>query len=530
MRWLILALAILVAPVSNAALPGACDARTDPPWAQHVRQAQTALELGDRDGSLTAIDALDAARPSSPLPPYLRARLAESGGAWAEACIFYQEVFASPERESTPEWIQLAAGRWVRAQHKIGESRLRAVMAEPDSQRQHAGRCLILPLEPLILGEQDASQEAQLRVLGVAAAAWINAALTQMPGMSAVDIHTASLLTRVLASRGARVTAGSFLKPLMEECSAPPVTTTLGVSYRLAKLAPSAPPPWTPEATRPAHYLVASPSGEWTDEAARALAHFQAEHDLAPTGNLDPQTRLALEGAYRRDNQRLLATSPGGGWTDPAQVAARLLGAEALLTGTLEAAGSNVIRWNVVWVSPEDGSSLSASIDGVLPAAHFQEAWVRMVRMILKALPACAAQGDCSDLVVAETPDHEGLLAYGNAVLLTGDEEHPEDAAFYFRQAARRGAGDRARWYAMAWSATPKALDALERRLVQETILGRPRFEVRFLRSQSLSLAGGLLRHPLPEPVSGPLLLRDPGLTYFPRTSWLKVIGRAEGP
>jgi hypothetical protein len=489
-----------------------------------VFEAQKALELGDREGVLAAVRGLEELRPRDPLPPYLRARVAEHDGFWNMAALHYRKIFVSPDIDPSPEWSRLAAGRWVRVRRYLGEARVRAMMAAPDSQARQPGLCLVLPFEPMLLGEGAAAPDLNLEALGVAAASWVVGALAQAPGVEPVELSTAFLLREFAGSRGAH--RGRLVALAPEEETAPPITTTWGVAYRLEHLVPNGPAPWAPQEDPPAYYLEDAPPGAWSPEAARALAHFQSEHDLAPSGNLDPQTRRRLEQAYRQHRGVLTAT-PAPAWSDPIQAMGHLVGADGVLTGTLESRQPGSVHWNVAWISSRDGRLLSRPLDGILPAAHFGDAWARMIRRIVAAAPGYAPPGDGAEIAVPEIPNLEGLQDYGNALLLVEDLRGAE-AALLFKRAAARGAGERALWYAMAWSHGPEELGQLEEELMSEAIYGRPRFNAVLLERESLPLAGGAVRHIPPGASSVATLPQSVPLTHAPRTSWIHVSGRVE--
>lgn len=504
------------------------DSATSTTWAAQTREAVTALELGDRRRVRRAIRAMEEERPHHPLPGYFRARLAETDAAWGEALRHYQEILGSPATAHSSEWRRLVTGRWVRARRCYDEGRVRAAMARPGSQSVRPGRCLVLPLEPMLLEDSGGAQAEELEALGLAVASWVIAGLARVSGAEPVGLHAVFLLKRAMAARGGPIEGGAGIEPAAEDEPAPPITTILGAAHRLASLAPAGAPPGRPEGERPARYLEGALSGEWTESAARSLAHFQAEHGLPATGILDPETRRTLERAYRKARRTISVPPPEEGWHDPSLAMGQLLGAKAVLTGTLESQGPETVRWNVAWVSPEDGSLLADPIEGVLPTAHFREAWDRMLRLMVEGSPPCSRSAECARITMPEPPERGGALDCGLALQLV-EEQSWEEAAFLFERAVRNGAGERASWYAAAWSTTPEELDVLERSRVREAIFGTPRLEAGLLQRESLLLTYHIFRGFPEEAAAGPGIGWDSGLTYFPEMGWISVIGELEG-
>ncbi len=506
-----------------AASPGTAEQAE---WSRLLGDALAARELGDRERAYELLLEMEAARPDDPLAPYLLARHAEEEGAIRQALYRYQRPLGSPPAERPADWMQLTAGRWVRARQKLSELRVREALAAADSQELHAGLCVVLPLEPMILGEDSAL--ADLEALGMAAASWITAALTQMADAQTVDLHTVQLLSRVLSARELpRTTLAPLRKPEFGEAVAP-TTTTLGAAQRLAALQPSGAPPWDAEGAVPGRYLTVQPIGEWTPELARAVAHFQADHGLVPSGALDPEVRRALELAFRQSLQPVVAAPPQTVGADPVRAIGNLLGAEALLTGTLEREAGGVIRWDVAWLSPGDGSLISKPLTGILPETRFREAWTRMLRRILEAAPPCIRAGGCADLVLPPIPEWIGARDYGRALLLLEDDR-PYEASRQFKLAAVEGAGDRAAWYAMAWGASEETLARLEQAAIEYAFHGPLELDEMLLDGAGWTLASGLLRK-LPDEVAVRGSHRaDSGLQYFPRTAWIHVYGQVEG-
>jgi hypothetical protein len=118
-------------------------------------------------------------------------------------------------------------------------------------------------------------------------------------------------------------------------------------------------------------------------------------------------------------------------------------------------------------------------------------------------------------------------VLYGRA-LLSLEAGSSEDAARLFGAAAKRGAGEGARWYARAWSSSLDALDRLEQKMIDREIFGPLLVQERFLRAQRMLLAGGLLRRPPECSTASVGLRRDPSLSALPEQGWIRIIGRME--
>jgi hypothetical protein len=500
-----------------------------PRWQELAQEGLTALELGARDRALSAAIELQQLRPESPLPWYIRARIKENEMDWATALLNYEHILTAPDMDRTNDWIRLVAGRWVRARRLYDEMHVRATLAKSDTTEIHTGRCLVLPIEPLNLGEDNSDLSLELEVLGVAAAAWVNLGLQQVSGADPVNMHSAFFLRDALSrsnSQNGLATITGTKRPV----DAPPITTVLGIAIRLATLKPAGPPPWDGEGVLPDRYLTAIPNGEWTDRKARALAHFQSEHELPPTGLIDPSTRQALEIAFRTAETETVEKVTRRDWTDASIRMGRLLGAEAVLTGTFEKESSGTVRWNVAWISPRNGSLLSEPIGGVLPDGIFADAWDRMIQLIIQASPPCQRSTQCGRLVLPDPPGPEGARDYGYALLLIENEQFDEGVA-YFTDAADKGLGERAAWYAMAWSSSQPQLELLERQFYRQAVTGPLPINPTLLRSHSLALSSNLISRAddgMPS-AAAETFTSASGVVYLPETAWIHISGTVEG-
>jgi len=483
-------------------------------WEQAVRRAQTALDLGDLALAGEAIAQLERERPGDLLITYLRARVAESRGDWGGALAFYGEILTVP---GSP-WSELTAGRWVRAHRARAELRVHRALAAIDSVKPAPGRCLVLPLEPMILSGGEGFPEDDLDALGMAIASAVITGLAGIPSAEPIDLPTTLLLRRALVERRP---VEEVHDPL-EGPAAPPVTTLLGVLHRLASLAPAGPPPWAPDVPPANRYLASPPGTEWTETTARALAHFQSEQGLPASGQIDPETRQALERAFRASRRKPAAPPVVRPGLDISQAMGTMLGARAVLSGTLEPEAEGAVRWNTAWVSPQTGLLLSPTLEGVLLETHFGEAWARMIERILHHAPPCA--GRCEGELAGEgLPNLEAALDFGAALILV-EEGETAQAAHLFTQAAHQGADGRVTWYGRAWGMSFEEMEAREEALISESIYGPRRISAGLLRRGSWGLTGGLWRRETGAAALG----RDPAMTFLPDWGWVYVTGSVE--
>ncbi|MCK4414886.1 MAG: serine/threonine protein kinase [Candidatus Eisenbacteria sp.] len=149
----------------------------------------------------------------------------------------------------------------------------------------------------------------------------------------------------------------------------PPVTSLPEAARRLAILKPQGPPPWAPDAPPPEHYLTEAQGAGRPEEIARALAHFQSEVGLAPTGTLNPETRLALERSYREPEAQPAgsrSTPPASRESSPVNQSPSL-GRFAHLDRLQEKGGGSHV--------------VCLSIDGNFPATYIWPATESLVRI-----------------------------------------------------------------------------------------------------------------------------------------------------
>lgn len=509
-------------------LPGVADSQA-PRWQALAQESLTALELGDRSRALAIIAQLEQLRPESPLPCYIRARMKENEMDWATALLNYERILTAPDIDRSNDWIRLVAGRWVRARRYYDEMHVRAILADPDTTTVRFGRTLALPIEPLNLGEDNPGLDLELEVLGVAAAAWVNLGLQQVGGADPISMHSAFFLRDALKRQqtsGGLATITGLQKP----ADIPPITTVLGIATRLAAISPSEPPPWDSGGMTPSAYLTVVPTGEWNDRKARALAHFQAEHELPPTGIVDPATRQALELAFRRPVSESTTVESRRDWTDASVRMGRLLGAEGVLTGTFEKEASGTIRWNVAWISPIDGALLSEPIGGVLPDGIFADAWDRMIKLIIQASPPCQRSSQCGRVILPDPPGPEGARDYGYALLLIEDQQIEEGVA-YFTKASDKGLSERAAWYSMAWGSSADELQQLESLFYRQAVTGPLPISPNLLKGHSLALTGNLISRSdggHSAGVTATLAGTASGVIYLPETAWIQISGHLE--
>jgi hypothetical protein len=479
-------------------------------WQAWVREATTALEAGDDETARLAIARLQRLRPEDPLAAYLDGCRLERIGRAGDAADVYRAEIVGRGASFAPEWAELFSARWVRAARRGEEDWVRAALEREVVAEPVPGRCLVLPFDPLQIEEAGMTQREELIALGHAIAYWIVSARAAAGDGSVVGLHAALLLREGELPVESGGGAG--------EAALAPVTTLQGAALRLRELEPAGPPSWAPDAAPPAHYL-APDAAEGSSAAASALAHFQSEHGLAPSGVLDAATRQSLERAYRTQKAKRATRARAPSGPDPVLTAAGLAGAEAVLTGTIEVTGAGDVRWNAAWVAARDGSLLSAPLAGQLPRLRFADGWNRLVRSICVAAPGA----DSTIVNPLGTPTRAGAVFFGRA-LQHLEAGRPRSAGEMFHSAARAGAGPVAAWLADAWSPSEEILQRWEDRRIEEAIHG-PRVvdpvwiddETRFLaRRLGGSHAGAVS------------LDRDPGLAFLPERGWLQIIGHLE--
>jgi len=494
-----------------ASVPGAG------PLSPILRRAIDALELGDREVARAALTALLDGDPTDTAGLYLLARLDAQGGRWEEAMARYHLLLTSDEPRPGRDWSRLIAARWVRARAERDAARVRSALLRETPPPPVAGRWLVPPLEPLLVAEETPQARADAAALGAAAAEWLIRALNP-PG----DPLLPSLQEALLLRRGQVAFSGAA--PESPDSGVPPVSTVEGIAHRLAFLEPAGPPPWAPAAERPARYLSAQHGAGAAREIADAVAHFQGEQGLAPTGVVDAETRRLLERAFREARARRTLRArllPGD---DPQLVAARLTGAELTLAGTIEPLAEGGWRWEAAWIAAADGTVRGQPVSGTLSRRLFGESWARMIAAVAGALPAGPPPGRPL-LPEEEIPACEGAIHYGRALLALHAGE-TEAAAGLFALADRAGAGTAAGWFAQAWGLEGDAQAGLEARLLEEALRGP-----RGVGGDRLRLAGGLLAGDLLSGIGSaraPAIEQRAGLSALPDRGWLRVSGRLE--
>jgi hypothetical protein len=480
-------------------------------WRAWAREATTALEAGDDETARQAIARLQRLRPEDPLAAYLDGRRLERIGRAGDAADVYRAEIVGRGASFAPEWAGLFAARWVRAARRGEEGWVRSALEREAAAEPVPGRLLVLPFDPLQVEETGMTQREELIALGHAIACWVVSAIAAEEGGSTVGLHAALLLRegQVPVEPG-RDDAG--------EAALAPVTTLQGAALRLRELEPAGPPPAAPDATRPERYL-APDAAEGTSAVASALAHFQSEHGLPPSGVLDAVTRQSLERAYRTQKAKRAARARAPAGPDPVLAAASLAGAEAVLTGTIEVTGTGDVRWNAAWIAARDGALLSAPLAGQLPGSRFADAWNRLVRSICVAAP----RADSTVVNPLGTPTRAGAILFGRALLqLEAGRARP--ASEMFRRAARAGAGPVAAWLAEAWSPSAEILQRWENRRIEEAIHGPRIVDPAWIDDET-----GFLARRLGVSHDGTGALdRDPGLAFLPERGWLQIIGHLE--
>ena len=495
--------------VTPRAARAARDSETD--WSAWVQEATTALQVGDDETARLAITRLQRLRPEDPLPAYLEGRQLERMGRRGEAADRYRAVILECGSSLAPEWVELLSGRWVRAARRGDEDWVRSALEQETPPASVPGRHLVLPFEPLQVEEATAAQREELVALGHAAAYWVISAWSADSPGEAIGLHAALLL------RQGQVPPEPGRDPQSETTLAP-VTTLMGAALRLQELEPAGPPPWAPDAARPERYLEPESVGERVTAVASALAHFQSEHGLAPSGVLDAATRQSLERAYRTQKAKRAARARPPATADPALAAARLAGAETALTGTIEAISGGDVRWSAAWISARDGSLLSVPLSGLLPQAHFAEAWDHLVRSIRAAAP-----GADTAAPRLPSPTREGAVSFGRALQLV-EPGRARSASEMFRRAARAGAGSIARWLADAWSPSEDLLLRWEEELLEREIHGPQRLDPAWVTEETRFLGRRLV-----DPGRAAASLERPaGLAFLPEQGWLQIIGHVE--
>jgi len=507
---------LLIAPP----LVAAADQRApgDRSWEARIEETVAAIEMGDEDRARVLLDELADEQPDHHLPPYWRARLLERQGLWEEALGYYGDLLIDRRAELSVPWIHLLSGRWIRASRHRDEARVRSALSGTPMGKV-ANRCLVLPLEPLVIEAGPDLVREELEALGTAISAWVVAKLAQQDTGEVLSLHAAFLL-------GRRSVPEAPPAGLADREALPPVTSLPGAAHRLAALTPQGPPPWAPDDPPPEHYLAEALSAGRAGDIARALAHFQSEVGLAPTGILDPETRLALERAYREARAQRSAPVLAGRVTDPLSAAASQIGATAMMTGTLEPLPSGGVRWNVAWIEVDGGALLSDPVIGLLPPAHFRDAWNLMLDRIVAAAPLCGSDQPC----VApgpRAPTRDGALFFGRGMHLLEAGQVGDGVAF-FKRSARSGGGALAEWLATAWGISEAKLDRIERDLVEVAILGPLETSWSSLRATGDLLAGRILAvDGGGSAVDG--WLHGEAFRSMPTLGWLRVTGRLEG-
>jgi hypothetical protein len=520
MRPLPVCLAVLALALAPAPVWAQTGATAEAAASGCLRRAVDALEIGDRAGAESEITGLLAVAPGNLAGIYLRAHLAADAGDWESAFEDYQRLLTQHRDELTDEWFRLVSGRWVRARHARDAMRARAALAREEAPPPIPGRTLVLPLEPLLLGESAPEVRGELAAIGGAIAAWVIRGLGEERGPIPPTYHEAALLRLgqvPLDAVSPRAAWGAE--------AVPPVSTLEGAAYRLRLLEPQGPPPWATNEARATRYLAVDVGREQAREISRAVAHFQSEHALSPTGILDPETRGALERAFRDARAQRTTRAPATPGDDPVLGAARLAQVDVVMTGTLEPLDAGSLRWDVAWVSASDGRLLGEPVSGVLSRRLFQEAWQRMLELILAAHPRAAGEGGTAPAQAA--PAYEGAVFYGEALgaLEAGE---PAQAADLFARADRAGAGSSAAWLAGAWGITEAQLVQTETRLLHAAILGPMRIAPASLRTLSAWLARDLGLSPS-APGRDALDLEQRGsVADYPGQGWLQVKGHIE--
>ncbi len=411
-----------------------------------------------------------SASASSPVVPeslYVRGLRAQQQGHWIEALAAYQELALAGNLE--PSVLRLVAARWVRAdlevQRLIASEALRGV---PGDQWEF----LLLPFEPVGRGDPP-EVRALLEELGAAAAWWLERSLISckagrpVPLVSALLVHGA-LRGSASASRLLRE-AGAAAQEV-----APPVNTLPGVLFRLSRLEPAGPPPWEPGGTVPEHYWKGGNSEERGGKISKAIAHFQYEHGLEPTGALDAATRAALEGAYREMQAKggPVLEVPGQPAADPAAVAARRLGTRAYLAATMSLMEDGSMAWSAVWMDTSGTEVLSQPLAGrfVLAAGSkaqgFEAGWKQMISAIISAVPGATRTELPADCM--EKPMSLIRTRAAGRALLDLAEGRRDAAQEAFRRVVGASGGG-VDWYAEGWS-----MEELEMELAEDAFLGRP--------------------------------------------------------
>lgn len=519
------AAAIAAAILAGAALAPPADAAPggrDAARGEELRRAVDALELGDVAGAADALALLAQEDAAATPVTYLRARLAEQRRAWEEALAEYHRLLIRAEPALERDWFRLASNRWVRARQARDVERVRASLLRETPPPAESLRTLVLPLEPLLPGREDAELRSEATVLGLAAAEWTLQLLVQASGRVQPTLTEALLLRQGQVSLAAPVPEGEAADP-----GAPLVSTLEGVLFRLQFLEPSGPPPWAPGAEPPARYLPATATLADTREITRAVAHFQSEQELAPTGIVDPETRRRLERAYRSARNARTLRAPALPGDDPVLAAARRAGVAIALTGTLEPLGDEGWRWQAAWVSPADGAVLAQPVGGILSRRLFGEAWARMLSAIVGCWPGATSPWK-PEPAAEEMPSGEGAILYGRALQALAEGES-EVASALFARADRAGAGTTAAWFAQAWSLDAPSLRRLERSLLEAEIRGPRRLDARLLEGAGRRLAGALRCGGDPAAQADPAgFAPGSGLSAFPEEGWLLITGSLE--
>jgi len=477
-------------------------------WVTWVREATSALDMRDDETARLAIARLQRLRPADPLAAYLDGRRLERGGRAGDAADGYRAEIVGRGAAFAPGWAELFAARWVRAARRGEEDWARAALERGAVMEPVPGRRLVLPFDLLQVEETGPTQREELVALSHAIAYWIVSAKAAATDGSVVGLHAALLL------REGQVPAETGRDDL-GEAALPPVTTLQGAALRLRELEPAGPPSWAPEGARPERYL-APDAGDATSAVTSALAHFQSEHGLAPSGVLDAVTRQSLERAYRTQKAKRAtrARTPAG--PDPVLAAAALAGADVVLTGTIEMTGAGDVRWNAAWVAACDGALRSAPLVGQLPIMRFGDGWNRLVRSVCVAAPGA----DSTVMIPLGTPTRAGAILFGRALQqLEAGRARP--AGELFRRAARAGAGPVAAWLADAWSPSEATLQRWEDRRLEEAMHGPRILDPAWIEDETRFLARRL-------GAGRDLLERDPGLSFLPERGWLQIIGYLE--
>lgn len=394
---------------------------------------------------------------------YLTGRLEESRARWWESWRWYARA-ASQDEEP---WSRLAAARWVRLELRL-----------PVTEDTRADVWAVFPIQPLGRSPQESAVARSLTHYLVR------------------HLNGASMVRALGPRQLVRLKVG----PSFSRGALPPAHTPAGMAARLSLLP-------APESQR-VPYLDPSRS---EDELALegAIARFQTQERLTPTGRPDGPTAVALERALTswlaRETTR---------WTpEETEQAARLAGAQRILQGSLQELPEGGFRWTLALVDGERGAVVAGPYEGWLTEGRFGLEWDAALSTLGAPRATTGGESPWGPDVPEKTVFWE---AWGAALAAEDGRDPVANARAYALPAQRYGAqswGLELRYRALGWNIPLAQVGAEEEGLLRVLARGRRELEDAARRSRSRMLTGvmpgdGIL---MPDVPSAPLILGNDG-------------------